>query len=216
MNWYEVFRRLISQGDGGMTSYETWSLIIQIAAWVATLFLAFIAIWGDRIRSKWSGPKLRLFVLNSTGEVNPSSDGAPVRYYHLRVTNDRKGAPARNVRVMLTKILQLKVGGRPVDRSFSGPLQLTWQFPAFHPQTSSIGPDDVCDLGNIMQGRSFALTPYVVPNNFAGYVGANEEILVEVVAIADNGQSEPINIKIAWDGGWSDDDVEMRRHLVVK
>jgi len=39
---------------------------------------------------------------------------------------------------------------------------------------------------------------------------------VEVVAVADNGQSKPIRIEVAWDGNWSDDTEEMSRHLVVK
>jgi len=199
-----------------MTTYEIWSLIIQGAVGVGTLLVAAIAIWGNLIRSWWSGPKLKVSLHNPMGELTNLNDGTAVRYYHLRVANSRKWSPAHNVRVLLTKIFQPAADGRWVDRSFSGPLQLTWQFPQFHVRFPFIGPDDISDLGCIVKGHQFAITPYVVPNNFNGYVGPNQRIKVEVIAVADNGQSKPVLIEIAWDGNWSDDTAEMSRHLVVK
>lgn len=199
-----------------MTTYEIWNLIIQGAVGVGTLLVAAIAIWGNLIRSWWSGPKLKIRLHNPMGEPTTLTDGTPVRYYHLRVTNGRKWSPAHNVRVLLAKVFQPAADGSWVDRSFSGPLQLTWQFPQFHVQFPSIGPDDVSDLGCIQRGRRFSLTPYVIPNNFNGFVEANQSIRVEVVAVADNGQSKPNLIEIAWNGNWSDEAGEMSRHLVVK
>jgi hypothetical protein len=198
-----------------MTCYEIWSLIIQGAVAVGTLILAIIAIWGDRIRSSWCGPKLKVSLLNPMGELNPLNDGRQCRNYHLKVTNNRKGTPAHNVQVFL-KIFRSAADGTLVDRSFSGPLQLTWQFPEYHPQLLLIGPDRLCDLGRIIRGNPFELMLYFTPNNFTKYVEANQKIQVEVVAVADNGESEPTRIEIAWDGNWSDDTVEMSRNLVVK
>ena len=199
-----------------MTTYKIWSLIVQGLVGVGTLLLAAVAIWGNLFRSWLSGPKLRVSLHDPTGELITLKDGRRARYYHLRVTSHRNWAPAHNVRLLLTKIFQPAADGRLVDRSFSGPLQLTWQFPEFHPRFSFIGPDDICDLGSIIKGERFAITPYVVPNNFTGYVGSNQRIQVEVVAVADNGQSQPIRLEIAWDGTWSDETEEMGRHLVVK
>ena len=199
-----------------MTEYEIWNLIIQGAVGVGTLLVAAIAIWGNLARSWWSGPELRIRLLNILGELTKITNGTPVRYYHLIVTNDRKWSPAQNVRVLLTKILQPAADGSWVDRSFSGPLQLTWQFPQFHVRFPFIGPDDVSDLGYIPKGQKFSLSPYVVPNNFNGFVEGNQSIRVEIIAVADNGQSRPILIEIAWNGNWSDEAGEMSRHLVVK
>jgi len=178
--------------------------------------VAIIAIWGNRIRSWWSGPRLRISLHNTMGELTKLTDGTPVRYYHLRVVNGRKGSPAQHVRVLLAKIFQSAADGTWADQSFSGPLQLTWQFPQAHPQYPLIGPDDISDLGCIIKGKQFSITPYIVPNNFNGYVGPNQRIKVEIIAVADNGQSKPVFIEIAWDGNWSDDPAEMGRHLVVK
>ena len=199
-----------------MTTYEIWNLIIQGAVALGTILIAAIAIWGDLVRSWLSGPKLKVRLLNRLGELTNLSDGTPVWYYHLKVTNDRKGSPTHKVRVVLTKIFQPAADGSWVDRSFSGPLQLTWQFPQFHVQFPSVGPDHVSDLGCIVKGRQFVLTPYVTPNNFKGFVGANQSIRVEVMAVADNGQSKPTLIEIAWDGNWSEEPEKMSRHLVVK
>ena len=164
-------------GDMRMTGYECWSLIIQGAVAVGTLLVAITAIWGDLIRSWWSGPKLRVLIHDAKGELNRQNDGRLVRYYHLRVANDREWAPARNVRVLLTKVFQPAADGHWVDRSFSGPLQLTWQFAQFRPRFLFIGPDEICDLGSIIHGERFAMSPYEMPNNFTGFVLSGEKIL---------------------------------------
>jgi len=199
-----------------MTSYKIWNLIIQAAAAVGTLILALYAIWGNFIRSRYFGPKLKVFLLNPTGELNPLNDGRQCRNYHLKVTNSRKGTPAHNTQVFLMKIFRSAADGTLVDRSFSGPLQLTWQFPEYHPQLLSVGPDRLCDLGRMIHGNPFELMLYFTPNNFTKDVEANQKIQVEVVAVAGNGESKPIRIEIAWDGHWSDDTIEMNHHLVVK
>jgi hypothetical protein len=203
-----------------MTCYEIWSLLIQGAVAVGTLLVAIfaiiIAIWGDRMRSWGFGPKLKLSLLNSKGERNDLNDGRLCRNYHLLVINNRKRAPAHNVQVFLTKIFRSAADGSLVDRSFSGPLQLTWQFPENHPQSLLIGPKRVCDLGRIIKGEPFELMLYFTPISFERYVAATQKIQAEVLAVADNGESEPIRIEIAWDGNWSDDTVEMSDHLRVK
>jgi ubiquinone biosynthesis protein Coq4 len=39
---------------------------------------------------------------------------------------------------------------------------------------------------------------------------------VEIQVLADNAVSKAILLEIAWDGQWTDDIFEMRRHLIVK
>lgn len=126
-------------------------------------------------------------------------------------------SPARSVRVVVTRLAR-----ESADHSFSvlplsGPLQLHWQYPYASPQYPVIGPaDHTCDLGYVTPKDGFALALYVVPNNFQGRVQANQRLRVEIRALADNGQSEPFIVEIAWDGDWSDDTPEMRRHLVLR
>jgi hypothetical protein len=203
-----------------MTCYEIWSLYIQVALAVGTFLVAIIAIiiavWGDSMRAWGFSPKLKVSLLTPQGERNDLEDGTLCRNYHLKVTNDRKRSPARNVQVFLTKIFRPAADGKLVDRSFSGPLQLTWQFPQDHPQTLLIGPDRVCDLGRITRWGLFELMLYINPNSFERNVAATEKIQVEIIAVAENAESKPIRIEIAWDGIWSDDTIDQARHLVVK
>jgi hypothetical protein len=199
-----------------METHEAWNLIIQSITCLGILLVVILAIWGNFFRSWLSGPRLKISLLNSLGELTTLSNNASVRYYHLNVKNKRKWAPARNVRVMLTKVFLRAADGSWIERSFGGPLQLSWQYPQVHVQYPLIGPDDVSELGCIPRGQIFHLTPYVIPNNFNGVVEANQTIKIEVVAVADNGQSKPLYIEIAWNGDWNDDASEMSRHLVVK
>jgi hypothetical protein len=203
-----------------MTCYEIWSLLIQGVVAVGSLLVAIlaiiIAIWGERMRSWGFGPKLKLSLLNPKGERNDLNDGRPCCNYHLLVTNTRKKAPAHNVQVFLTKIFRSTADGSLVDRSFSGPLQLTWQFPENNPQSLLIGPKRVCDLGRIIKGQPFELMLYFTPNSFEKYVAANQKIQVELLAVADNAESKTTRVEIAWDGKWNDDTTEMSHNLVVK
>jgi hypothetical protein len=203
-----------------MTCYEIWSLVIQSLVAVGTFLVAIlaliIAIWGDRMRSWGFGPDLKLSLISPQGERNDLDDGSLCRNYHLRVTNTRKKAPAHNVQVFLTKIFRSSGVGSLVDKSFSGPLQLTWQFPENNPQTLLIGPDRVCDLGQMIKGKSFELMLYLTPNSFEHHVGPNERIRMELIAVGENGSSAPIFIEIFWNGKWNDDTIEMGHNLVVK
>ena len=195
---------------------ETWQLIIQGITAFGTLLIAVLAIWGEPIRLWLVGPKLEVSLSSSEGTLNyAGNQRIPTRYYHLRISNRRK-VPARNVRVHLTKILKPAADGRWVPQVLSGPLQLTWKFPTTRPQFLTIGPDDCCDIGNLQKGQKFVLTPYVIPHNFVGYLEANERMRIEVVAVSDNAESKPYCVEVAWDGQWSDDTLDMQRHLVVR
>ena len=43
-----------------------------------------------------------------------------------------------------------------------------------------------------------------------------ERIIVDLVALSDEAESNVLKIEISWDGLWSDDSDEMINHLVVK
>jgi len=206
------------EGSTTMTRFEIWSLVVQAVVGIGTLLVAIAAIWGEFFRSRWTGPRLRVSLLNPIGEltmVKSKQTRKQARYYHLKVSNDREWPAAENVRVVVTKIFAL-ADGHWVDRSFSGPLQLRWQFAKSHPRFAYVGPDVICDLGRVVQGGRFELRPYDCPGNFTGYLSEGGQMLVELVAVADSGKSEATRIEITWDGQWSDKDAEMSRHLVVK
>ena len=152
-------------------------------------------------------------------DISTSASGGttPARYYHMKVSNTNRWSKATNVRVVITGIAIPAADGRFVSQPMIGPLQLMWRFSAIHPALySTVGPDDICDLGYLKKGDRFILTPYIVPNNFPGALVANQKMLIEVKAMADNVESPPLCVEISWDGNWSDDTQKMAEHLVVK
>lgn len=199
-----------------MTRAELWSVIIQGAGVILTLLLAVIAIWGDQIRARWVGPKLRLSLYDPEGILTCFTNGPPTRYYHLKVENLRKGAIAHNVRVVISSIMKPAADGRWAQETISGPLQLQWRFHENHPQFSIIGPDDICDLGFVLEGQGFKFALYLCPNNFNPIIAANQRVRLDLLALADDAIPSPLSVEIAWDGVWSIDTPAMKKHLVIK
>ena len=151
----------------------------------------------------------------STVSTEPGKS-IPSRYYHLRVSNKNRWSQATNVRIVITGLTRPAADGRLVGQPLSGPLQLMWRFTNFHLLYSIVGPDDICDLGHLIRGGKFKLTPFVFPSNFTGTLEPNQRMRVEVKAVADNAESKPLCIDISWNGNWSDDTLDMAKHLVVK
>ncbi len=200
-----------------MTDNQFWIQTgVQIGGVAATLLLGAIAIWGDLIKAKLLGPKLRLSLFDPEGERINLTDGTNARYYHLRVTNVRRSAHANNARVVVTKIARPAADGSIPEETLSGPIQLTWQHGHSIPQYPTIGPATNCDLGCVLKDKGFVLSLMFVPTNVDHKVLANKKIRVEAIAVSDQTESEPISIEIAWDGIWKEDAKEMSRHMVVK
>jgi hypothetical protein len=180
-----------------------------------TIVVAVLAIWGDWIRHKWAGPKLRLALLDAVGSVTHRRDGKKGRYYKLRVWNDRKWSPATNVRVVLKSIFKPAADGTPTPQPLSGPLQLTWQW--IVPQFPTIGAgEEICTYANLVQGEQFVLSPYITPNNFVGLLKGNERMVIEVTAVSDTVESESLFLELSWNGQWSEDTSVMLTNVVIK
>jgi hypothetical protein len=158
----------LEQEISAMTKAEFWSIVVQGTAALASLFLAVLAIWGDWIRHRLLGPKLTINLLDSEGILTQITDGKSGRYYKLRVANERKWSPAKNVRVVLTEILKPAADNTLSPQVLSGPLQLTWQW--LLPQYPTVGPEEICTFANLIKGHNFSLSPYIKPNNFVGFL----------------------------------------------
>ncbi|MGA2145044.1 MAG: hypothetical protein ABSH49_08780 [Bryobacteraceae bacterium] len=192
-----------------------------LPAWLAaigTIAVAILAIWGDWFRSVFAGPKLELSLRDPLGDLNSRANGTRVIYYHITVTNTRTWSAAKAVRLMVVAVDKLRPGDTYLPEHLAVPIQLNWAFASFHEQFPTVVQDDICDFGFLDQGAArFELALYVRPNNFKGYVAANETMRVSIVASGHNVQpSKPLVIEVAWDGKWSADKDEMRRHLVIR
>ena len=200
-----------------MTNTQFWiRTAMQIASAVAAIVFFVRLGWGDAIRARLVGPRLALRLFDPHGERIDIGDGSNARCYHLRVENKRKAARANNVRVVLTKVRRPAADGSFPPDSLPDPIQLTWQHGQSMPQYPAIGPAINCDLGCIIKGKGFSLSPMLVPNNLDIQLRPNERMVVEAIAISDETESDPHCIEISWNGSWSEDAGEMATHFVVK
>ena len=192
--------------------------VVSVLAEIATVILAILAIWGDRIRTAVAGPKLKLDLRDTRGNLTKRHNQKKAVYYHITLTNERSWRPAEHVRLVVTGILKQRPGGLYTPEPLVAPLQLTWVYPGFHELLPTITSSDTCDLGYLDENTSrFTLALYQTPNNFTGYVAAGESMLVNIIASAHNYESKsPLVLRISWDGKWCEDMTELQQHLVIE
>jgi len=197
---------------------STLYLITQVFIAIGTTVVCILAVWGDKIRSYIAGPRLRFELHNPRGDLTLRRDGRRTIYYHVKIKNERHWAAARRVHILCNSISKKAPDGSFVQEPLIIPVPLTWAFPTFHELLPTISADDICDLGYLDEGsNTFKLSLYIYPNNFRGFIGANEAMRVGLIATADNFISKSSYVlEISWDGKWSSDLNEMRKHLVIK
>jgi hypothetical protein len=201
-----------------MEDTSTVQIIIEALVAIGTLAVAVLAIWGEWFREKLGmTPKLQLRVRDSKGNLTSRADGRRVIYYHLIVENKRSWALAKGVQVMITGIWRRAAGGNFKAEDLAARLPLTWQFPQFNPVSPNIRESKICDLGFIVEGdNQFRPSLYIHPNNFKGYVGANDAVRFGLEIRADNFTSKsPHIVEVSWDGEWTDDLEKMSMHLDI-
>jgi hypothetical protein len=205
---------------------------MAMPAWVSELgvaaqvVIAIMAIWGEKIRA-WFGPSLRLALPKPRGQFEtlaeaPDQEGrsvpqfSPARFYRLRVTNRASHPEAREVEVFLTQLDLRGPDGQP-QTIYTGALPLMWQHQGHYPANRTIGRATVADVDLFfVQPGLLSLTPTVTPLNFPSKMqGGEQHFWVGVVARGVNGESNPMRLRVDWNGRWDGSDTEMAHHLIV-
>ena len=97
------------------------------------------------------------------------------------------------------------------------PLQLVWTPAKMRMPYRIVAETATCDLGFLDQDADhFILATPLTPSGFPGDVHNGQAIRIKVGVAAQNAlRGKPLILEIAWDGGWTDNPVEMERHLVI-
>jgi hypothetical protein len=161
-------------------------------------------------------PHLIIELVQAKGISEVGHGGERYRYYHVHASNDNKNVSADGVSVRVTEIEKRSADGTVAAMSLAEPLPLRWRYQEDGIIPVMIGHPRSCLLGSIKPGGKFLLAVENAPPDVDVEVGADEEMIVGVQAVANNAQSTPLRIKIAWDGEWSVHDEEMGRHLIVR
>jgi len=171
-----------------MTEYEKYSLLLNIIYVVATLLLAALALWGEKIRQIWTKPRLSIDLDEPT--LTSHTDGKDGWYYHIRVKNSRKSTPARNVRVLLCAVFKKGPDGEWHERKFSGPVQALWRWPQYAPQYATVGPDEHSTFGCLREdSNSFQIQLYWTPLNLNCAIIPNDPTKLQFKAVSDTAES---------------------------
>lgn len=206
-----------------MATESCLKIAIDIATAFGTIAVAILAIWGERVRSWLSPPKLEIEAHNSfRGDPSPltTESGQEIgraMFYHLRVVNKRPWLPIKNCRVLL-----MGISRRGPDNEFhrsplSVPRQLVWAPAEFSPVLVTVTKEQIVDFGRVDEGgNGFRPALYSCPNNFAGFVRKDEAVRFELAVEGDNFTSRRYKVfQVAWDGIWEFEPEKMENHLRI-
>jgi hypothetical protein len=181
-----------------------------------TVAVAAVAIWGDRIKDRLFGPRLKLSLLDAMGDLTRRQNGIEVFYYHIRVTN-RPHSLAKSVQVLVQRVSRRVPGGTFQLEKIVYPLPLVWTPMELFQLERKVVAVSTCDFGFLdSNAPAFKLATVVTPNNFHGDVTANQSARFELMAVGENVYfSKPIVLEVSWDGKWVRDREQMQKHLVI-
>jgi hypothetical protein len=197
--------------------------------WHLLIFVA--AIWGERIRAWLFKPQLRIELVSPRGVAITDNVTAivnsqrveykrPARYYHVSAINSRRWPIAHDVQILITRLETADAGGMPVT-VWTGEIPLQWEHRELHPLLRTVGRPARADLAVVANDttagrKELHLLPLIEPTNFSRSYYAATHIWVSVMATANETDSLPLRLEIAWDGEWNAGETEMAQHLVIR
>ena len=205
-------------------SWQFWmNWIAQIAIAIGTIGAVIAALFGHWLRGRFVPQKLVLKLLDDRGVKTPvviavregSTRETIGRWYHLRVKNERRWSPATDVQVLLLRVEEPDASG--VDKiTWAGEIPIRWAHQEISPLLRKVGNSWSCDLCSVIKNECVQLHPIIVPFGLDAKRMEASNMTVTMQARSLESDSDPVRVKIAWDGGWADDSKEITRHMVVR
>jgi hypothetical protein len=216
-----------------MTPLHWWELssdqqfwltfVVNAAVAFATFLAAMVALFGSQFWTWAFPPVLKMKRVEDYGEKtiatyavseNVGADDE-VRFFHLRVWNERRWATAHQVQVFLTALEQLGPNGQ-WHVIWTGNVPMRWRDQEVNPFRMNIGTPIDCDFCMVSKSRRFIqLMPLIAPNNLKVHWEGECRFLARLQARSTEKDSAEYNVEVSWDGKWEDGDLEMRNHLTV-
>lgn len=183
---------------------------MAVPAWISELgitaqvFIAFAAIYGEKIRGRLSRPRLRVDLPNSDGDREPKQVGGSivtVSYYRLHVRNTTRYSIANEVEVFITKIERAEPTG-DIKTEFSGAAPLAWQHQTLYSNARNIGHATVAsvDLLYLSPEAVHLASVEPTPESLGGGRRGEQHFWITVVARGLNAESKPARLEIRREG----------------
>ena len=207
-----------------------WNWIVQALIALGTIGAVLVALFGSWFRAVLAPPKLSIKMAESTGVCVKSQEfqGGPKmetdsRWYHVRVENQRRWSPAREVRLLLLRYDEPDSVGQ-FQTTWTGAIPLRWEHQEIKNLAPTIGPPDNGDLCSVTKlpastghPHRLELHPLIRAISIPAKWESPCRLAVTLQARSlEAGSSNLLRVEIAWDGQWHDDATQMSRHLVVK
>jgi hypothetical protein len=175
-----------------------------------------------------SGPWTDQYRLASGDQVRTRT--TLVRFYHLGVSNAHRALVAHNVQVFLTRIDRLGPAGalHPVWSGDAVPLR--WRYPESQPFKQTVGPACEADLVGVMKEHLATGTPVMqirvsleharisIPSTLTPYIAVPPDTptILHLQARSDEADSEPLRVKVSWNGRWADEEDAMAANVSLE
>ena len=200
-----------------------WNWAVNLAMAVATFLAVLVALFAERAWKHCFPPSLRMRVLEQYGERTilriTSQDGAvierPVRYFHLRVWNERRSwSPANQAQVYLTSVEEQAPNGQ-YQVVWTGNVRIRWRDQEFKSLTQTIGANQDADLVRVTE-HEVSMMPILVPNNLTATRPGACRFVMRLQVRSNEADSEEFRVEVSWNGVWADGDLEMYQHFRVE
>jgi len=219
-----------------------WGTYADWAVAFATILLAIVAVWQERIRAWWDSPRFEVTAETTPPccnkvELSNAKDGhfvAECIYLRINVKNVGRST-ARNVEVY-AESLELIRAELKLERVQSfPPMHLTWSNTPRHIIINRLGAamSRYCDVGRIVDPQlrnnvsgdnsprlgldsntvSLCFSLQTSPNHKAHIVGPGNYVLTVLVA-AENRKPNKHKIKLFVHGTWHSDEAIMLRDFI--
>jgi hypothetical protein len=182
-------------------------VIVAFFGVVISSIIAVLAIWGERIRSRFP-PELIIEQIGLRDPVDQTDrDGKVVRrarYYHLCVKNvrPRRFPAAHEAEVLVTRVEEPGAEGQPTKIVFPETVPVTWVRGEVYPLRRTIGPDAEANLFQVGEDGGFEFELVVRPNHFPKPVKAPVKYWVTVQVRSTEAESKSVRYRIEWNGQW--------------
>lgn len=210
-----------------------WNWWVQLATASATFLAVLAALFLDWFRARFFPPVLDLTLVDRRGAPTAlaviTPPGPPPqttfqtvsRWYHVRVTNNRRMSRARDTQACLIAIELPNAAGGDV-RQPTGSIPLKVKLEGVVRPGRIVGPAvewDLCSVFKEMQAGAqnpfVQLHPIIAPTNIPTQMQGPFSMVLVLQAQSVEVDSRVLRLQLVWDGVWSDDTDQMSNHFVI-
>ena len=198
-----------------MSDSNNTMIILQIVTIVANFIIAFIAIFGEKIKNIFYKPELNISIkpLFPYCNLTSFSSGQRAFFFRLEIINNGS-ADANNVQVYLNNVKFKGLDGNYNTCNHILPMNLMWSYQDNEPIKTSIaqvispGMKKYCDLiytvensNNCFLCTEVPIFSYGRPSNWLD----KGDYIANIIVFASNSKAKTFSIPFEYKGFWSTD-----------